>query len=205
MPQYLRTLARIELVQVINDPSSGHEFAVQAARRVMPRRRQVQTLSGYDQPSRSLGNRRICTLMSDSLSAACDKAVTGRSCADFVDGVILMGEVEHHAGCSPLRVDAVSSAVTGREQCEAHQHFIGYFWLHCSVPARASSLTRIGTDPHELTSLAHVSMELDAAPRLHPVITDLCMLSRRLVGAALDDGTRSGGAGQPACCRSADQ
>ena len=65
--------------------------------------------------------------------------------------------------------------------------------------------TRIGTDPHELTSHTHDSRELDAAPRFHPVIADLCLLSRRLVGAALDYGTRSSGADQPVYCRSADQ
>ena len=63
----------------------------------MQQHRQVQTLSGYDQPSRSLGNRRIRLLMSDAPAAACYMTVTVRSCADFVDGVILMGEVEQHA------------------------------------------------------------------------------------------------------------
>ncbi len=52
---------------------------------------------GYDQPSRSLGIRRIRLLMSDAPAAACYKTVTGRSCADFVDGVILTVEVEQHA------------------------------------------------------------------------------------------------------------
>ena len=47
--------------------------------------------------------------------------------------------------------------------------------------------TRIGTDPDELTPRTHDSTELDTAPRLDPVTADLCLPSRRLVGAALDD------------------
>ena len=48
-------------------PSSGKRFAVQTARRVRLRCRQVQTVSGYDQPSRSPGYRRARGLVVDRM------------------------------------------------------------------------------------------------------------------------------------------
>ena len=55
--------------------------------------RLVQTLSGCDQPSCSLGNRRIRTLMQTRRPQHVTRPLPG----DSVDGVISMGEIEQHA------------------------------------------------------------------------------------------------------------